>query len=274
MPAAHDDLVERAATALDDRLGGRDVDVLVTLGSGLASVAEAFVDTVDVPISSLPGMATSSVPGHSGTLRVGELAGRTVLAQVGRVHLYEGHTGAEVTRMVDVAARLGAHTFVVTNAAGGIDPDFTPGDVMAITDHLNMTGTSPHIGVLRDGAPVFQDMGGAYDAELRALAGRIAEEQGFRLREGVYAGLLGPAFETLAEVRMFRTLGASAVGMSTVLEVIAARSRGMRVCGLSTITNVHGEGVATSHEEVLEVGRTVCRKVSQLVLGLLEQLPD
>lgn len=274
MPAAHDDLVERAATALDARLDGRDVDVLVTLGSGLAPVAEAFTDAVEVPISSLPGMATSTVPGHTGTLRVGELAGRTVVAQVGRVHLYEGHSGADVTRMVDVAARLGAHTFVVTNAAGGIDPEFTPGDVMAITDHLNMTGTSPHVGVLRDGAPVFQDMAGAYDAELRALAGRIAEEQGFHLREGVYAGLLGPAFETPAEVRMFRTLGASAVGMSTVLEVIAARSRGMRVCGLSTITNVHGEGVATSHEEVLEVGRTVSQKVSQLVLGLLEQLPD
>ena len=245
----------------------------MTLGSGLAPVADAFADAVDVPISSLPGMATSTVPGHTGTLRIGELAGRTVVAQVGRVHLYEGHSGAEVTRMVDVAARLGAHTFVVTNAAGGIDPDFTPGDVMAITDHLNLTGTSPHLGVVRDGGPVFQDMAGAYDAELRALAGRIASDQGFTLREGVYAGLLGPAFETPAEVRMLRTMGASAVGMSTVLEVIAARSHGLRVAGLSTITNVHGEGIATSHEEVLEVGRTVSEKVSQLVLGLLEQLP-
>lgn len=273
MTASHDELVERAATELDARLDGRSLDVLVTLGSGLAPVADAFTDAVEVPIDSLPGMATSTVPGHTGRLLIGELGGRTVVGQVGRVHLYEGHTGADVTRMVDVAARLGAHTFVVTNAAGGIDPSFTPGDVMGITDHLNLTGTSPHLGVLRDGGPVFQDMAGAYDPELRALAARIAEDQGFTLREGVYAGLLGPAFETPAEVRMLRTMGASAVGMSTVLEVIAARSRGMRVAGLSTITNVHGEGVATSHEEVLEVGRTVSQRVSALVLGLLESLP-
>lgn len=273
MTDSHDALVEQATAALRSRLDGRDVDVLVTLGSGLAPVADAFADATEVPVTDLPGMARSTVPGHTGVLRIGELAGRTVVAQVGRVHLYEGHEGADVTRLVDVAAALGAHTFVVTNAAGGLDPTFVPGDVMAITDHLNLTGTSPHIGVVRDGGPVFQDMAGAYDAELRALATRIAADQGFTLREGVYAGLRGPAFETPAEVRMLRTLGADAVGMSTVLEVIAARSRGMRVAGLSTITNVHGEGVATSHEEVLEVGRTVADRVSGLVLGLLEQLP-
>lgn len=274
MSAVHQELVERATLALDTHLGGRRIDVLVTLGSGLAPVADAFTDTVDIPTAALPGLATSTVPGHTGTLRVGELSGRTVLAQVGRVHLYEGHAGADVTRMVDVAARLGANTFVVTNAAGGLDPEFVPGDVMAITDHLNLTGTSPHLGVVRDGGPVFQDMAGAYDAELRATAARISGDQGFELREGVYAGLLGPAFETPAEVRMLRTLGASAVDMSTVLEVIAARSLGLRVCGLSTITNVHGEGVATSHAEVLEVGRTVSERVSALVLGLLGSLPD
>jgi purine-nucleoside phosphorylase len=273
MTDSHDALVEQAAAALRSHLDGRDLDVLVTLGSGLAPVADAFADATEVPVTDLPGMARSTVPGHTSVLRVGELAGRTVVAQVGRVHLYEGHTGADVTRLVDVVAALGAHTFVVTNAAGGLDPAFVPGDVMAIADHLNLTGTSPHVGVVRDGGPVFQDMAGAYDPELRALASRIAEEQGFALREGVYAGLRGPAFETPAEVRMLRTLGADAVGMSTVLEVIAARSRGMRVAGLSTITNVHGEGVATSHEEVLEVGRTVADRVSRLVLGLLEQLP-
>ena len=274
MTARHEDSVAGAAAALSERLDGRGVDVLVTLGSGLAPVADAFRDAIEVPVTDLPGMARSTVPGHSGTLRVGELAGRTVVAQVGRVHLYEGHTGADVTRLVDVVARLGAHTFVVTNAAGGLDPAFVPGDVMAISDHLNLTGTSPHLGIVREGGPVFQDMAGAYDAVLRQVAHRIAEEQGFTLREGVYAGLLGPAFETPAEVRMLRTLGADAVGMSTVLEVIAARSLGLRVAGLSTITNVHGEGVATSHEEVLEVGRTVSARVSALVLGLLEDLPD
>ena len=274
MSALHDDQVVQAANALSARLDGRELDVLVTLGSGLAPVADALTDAVEVPVGELPGIATSTVPGHAGVLRVGELAGRTVVAQVGRVHLYEGHTGADVTRLVDVVARLGAHTFVVTNAAGGLDPAFVPGDVMAISDHLNLTGTSPHLGLVRDGGPVFQDMAGAYDAVLRQVAHRVAEEQGFTLREGVYAGLLGPAFETPAEVRMLRTLGASAVGMSTVLEVIAARSLGLRVAGLSTITNVHGEGVATSHDEVLEVGRTVSARVSALVLGLLEALPD
>lgn len=274
MPDPAAEIVARAATTLRSRLDGRSVDVLVTLGSGLAPVADAFTDAVEVPVTDLPGLASSTVPGHTGVLRVGELAGRTVVAQVGRVHLYEGHSGADVTRLVDVVAHLGARTFVVTNAAGGLDPSFVPGDVMAISDHLNLTGTSPHLGVLRDGGPVFQDMAGAYDAELRVLATRIAQEQGVSLREGVYAGMLGPAFETPAEVAMLRTLGASAVGMSTVLEVIAARSHGLRVAGLSTITNVHGEGVATSHEEVLEVGRTVADRVGGLVLGLLEALPD
>lgn len=270
---AHEELVAQAAAALGDHVGDGGVDVLVTLGSGLAGVADAFQDTVEVPTTSLPGMPAPTVPGHTGTLRIGRLAGRTVVAQVGRAHLYEGHSGVDVARMVDVAARLGAGTFVVTNAAGGLDPSFVPGDVMAITDQLNLTGTSPHVGVLRDAAPVFQDMAGAYDAELRDLAATIAGEHGFTLREGVYAGLHGPAFETHAEVRMLRTLGADAVGMSTVLEVIAARSHGMRVAGLSTITNVHGEGVATSHAEVLEVGATVSEKVSSLVLDLLHRLP-
>lgn len=273
MTVTPDDLAQQAAKVLAERLDGRTPDVLVTLGSGLAGVAEAFQDTIDIPADSLPGMATSTVPGHTGVVKVGDLAGRTVLAQVGRVHLYEGHSGADVARMVDVAAHLGATTFVVTNAAGGINPTFEPGDVMVIADQLNLTGTSPHLGVLRDGAPVFQDMAGAYDAELVAVAHQVAADQGFALREGVYAGLPGPAFETAAEVAMLRSFGASAVGMSTVLEVIAARSRGMRVVGLSTITNVHGEGVATSHEEVLEVGATVSARVSALVLGLLERLP-
>jgi purine-nucleoside phosphorylase len=267
---AHDDAIGQAAAQLRDHLGGGGVDVLVTLGSGLAGVADAFRDAIEVPADSLVGMPRSTVPGHTGMLRLGRLGGATVLGQVGRVHLYEGHSGPDVVRMVDVAAALGAHTFLVTNAAGGLDPSFVPGDVMAITDQLNLTGDSPHTGVLRDGGPVFQDMAHAYDPALRALAHDIAGQQGFELREGVYAGLRGPAFETHAEVQMLRTLGAHAVGMSTVLEVIAARSHGMRVAGLSTITNVHGEGVATSHEEVLEVGRTVSERVSALVLGLLE----
>lgn len=264
------DLAARTALALEQRLGGRAVEIFLTLGSGLSSVADRIEDPVDIPMAALPNIAVSTVPGHSGTIRSGTLAGRTVLAQLGRIHLYEGHGPHDVTRMVSVAALMGAETFVVTNAAGGLEPSWVPGDLMLIEDHLNLTGTTPLTGVLRDDAPLFLDMAGAYDPDLRALARRVAEERGEALRAGVYAGLTGPAYETPAEVRMLRTLGAQAVGMSTVLEVIAARSHGMRVLGFSSITNVHGEGVATSHAEVIEVGAQAARRLAGIVLGVLE----
>lgn len=264
--------VERAVLELRKRIDG-DVDVLVTLGSGLASVADTLDDLVEIPVATIPGLTVSTVPGHRSVLMVGTVGSRRTLLQVGRVHLYEGHDAAAVTRMVDVAAELGATTFVATNAAGGLDPAWTPGDLMVIRDHLNLTGRSPLVGVLRDGAPIFQDMAHAYDPALIALMHDIAASQGRSLREGVYVGLLGPAFETAAEVAMLRLLGAQAVGMSTVLEVIRARSLGMRVAGLSTITNVHGEGVATSHEEVIEVGARVASHAADLVSELLRRLP-
>ncbi len=162
---------------------------------------------------------------------------------------------------------------MVTNAAGGLDRDeLTPGDLLVIDDHLNLTGTTPLAGVLRDGAPVFLDMAGAYDPVLRAAADEVAAELGQQLRHGVYAGLVGPTYETPAEVRMLRTLGATVVGMSTVNEVIAARAAGMRVLGFSSVTNVHGEGVATSHEEVLEVGADAATRLGELLLSLLPRL--
>ncbi|MBW3621707.1 MAG: purine-nucleoside phosphorylase [Actinobacteria bacterium] len=264
------DLAARTALALEPRLGGGNVDVFLTLGSGLASVADRIESPVDIPMAALPNVAVSTVPGHTGVLRYGTLAGKQVLAQLGRIHLYEGHDAADVTRTVSVASLLGADTFLVTNAAGGLEPSWAPGDLMLVEDHLNLTGTSPLLGVLRDDAPVFLDMAGAYDAELRDLALRIAAEQGVELRRGVYAGLVGPAYETPAEVRMLRALGAQAVGMSTVLEVIAARTHGMRVLGMSSITNVHGEGVATSHREVIEVGARAAEHLAGIVLGVLE----
>jgi purine-nucleoside phosphorylase len=266
------DLASRTALALGSRLDGGGVDVFLTLGSGLSSVADRIEDAVDVPIAALPNLAVSTVPGHTGTLRYGTLAGKRVLAQMGRVHLYEGHDPKDVTRMVSVAAHLGAGTFIVTNAAGGLEPSWSPGDLMLIEDHLNLTGATPLLGVLRDEAPVFLDMAGAYDPELRELARAVAGERDIELRGGVYAGLVGPAYETPAEVRMLRTIGAQAVGMSTVLEVIAARSHGLRVLGFSSITNVHGEGVATSHEEVVEVGAHAAVRLAGVVLGVLERL--
>lgn len=246
---------------------------LVTLGSGLGDVADAVRDATDVDAGALPGMAPSTVPGHTALLRHGTLGGLEVLVQRGRIHLYEGHTAREVCRTVDVAAALGAEVFVVTNAAGGLDPEaLTPGDLLVITDHLNLTGTSPLQGVLRDGAPLFLDMAGAYDQQLGALADEVAAELDLTLRHGVYAGLVGPAYETPAEVDMLRALGGDVVGMSTVNEVIAARSHGMRVLGFSSVTNVHGLGLATSHEEVLEVGADAATRLSRLLLALLPQI--
>jgi purine-nucleoside phosphorylase len=268
-----EDAVERAALALSSHIpDDAPPQVLLTLGSGLSGVADRIEDPIDVPLRALPGLEVSTVPGHSGRLRYGWLGGQPVLAQMGRIHLYEGHDPSAVTRVVDVAAELGCDTFVVTNAAGGIDQTFTPGDLMVIDDHLNLTGGSPLTGRLVDDAPVFLDMAGAYDPALRELLDAAAAAVGTELRHGVYAGLRGPQYETPAEIAMLRTLGAHAVGMSTVLEVIAARAAGLRVAGVSSITNVHGEGVATSHEEVVEVGARAAETLGRVLLELLDRL--
>lgn len=266
--------IDQIANHLRTLVGDEPIEVLVTLGSGLGAVADALVDDVSVAASQLDGLPRSTVPGHDSLLRVGRLGGRRVLVQQGRIHLYEGHSAADVTRVVDVAAALGATTFVVTNAAGGLQSSFEPGDAMVIADHLNLTGTSPLLGLVVDGAPVFQDMAHAYDPDLVALFHEVGAELGLSLPQGVYAGLLGPAYETAAEVAMLRTMGADAVGMSTVLEVITARRHGMRVAGLSTITNVHGPGVATTHAEVVEIGARVRDTVAALMVRFLERLPD
>ncbi len=273
MSTKHDDLVKRGAAALALRLPDEQPELFLVLGSGLGDVAEAIESPTDVKAVAIPGLRPSSVPGHRAILRHGRLGGRTVLALLGRVHLYEGHEAADVTRPVEIAAALGAGTFVVTNAAGGLHDGFTPGDLMLIEDHLNLTGTSPLTGVIRKGGPVFQDMTRAYDRDLGARAREVADDLGITLKGGVYAGLRGPAYETPAEVAMLRTLGADAVGMSTVLEVIAARARGMRVLGFSSVTNVHRpdqEGV--SHDEVLDVGRKAASELGRLLLELVPRI--
>lgn len=267
----HLEQVRRASLSLASRMPGESVDIMLTLGSGLAAVADAIEDPVDVPTAAVPGLSVSRVPGHAGVIRFGRLGGKNVLAQMGRIHLYEGHDASDVTRVVEVAAELGCSTYVVTNAAGGLDEGMRPGDLMLITDQLNLTGESPLRGVFRDGGPIFLDMAAAYDPALRELAHVAAGELGTELREGVYAGLAGPAYETPAEVGMLRTMGADAVGMSTVLEVIAARSHGMRVLGLSSITNVHGAGVSTSHDEVIEIGSEAATRMAPLLLGILDR---
>jgi purine-nucleoside phosphorylase len=247
-------------------LDGHEPRVLLTLGSGLGELADEVGGARTIPLPDA-GLARSTVPGHAGKLLAGDLHGVPVLVQQGRVHLYEGLPPADVVACVRAAADVGVDTFVVTNAAGGLAPSMDPGDLMLISDHLNLTGTTPLVG------PRFIDMAGAYDHTLRALAAEAAAEVGEHLTQGVYAGLRGPAYETPAEVEMLRGLGADAVGMSTVLEVIAAREAGLRVLGCSLITNVHRPGgTPTDHAEVLAAGQTAGPRLAKVLRALLPRL--
>ncbi len=258
------------AVNLSDRLGGLRPRVLLTLGSGLGALAEEIRDPLPLDFAQV-GLPAPTVPGHAGRLVAGDLAGVPVLVQQGRVHLYEGVAVRDVTACVRAAADVGVQTFLVTNAAGGLRADLVPGDLLAITDHLNLCGANPLIG--QSGAPAFVDMKDAYDPRLRGLARQAAAKGSQRLVEGVYAGLAGPSYETPAEVAMLRGLGADAVGMSTVAEVIEARARGLAVLGLSLITNVHRSGgTSTSHAEVLEAGRSGGPRLAALIRTLLPSI--
>lgn len=265
--------LREAADAIEIHAGR--VDVAMVLGSGLGDYAHDFDARTVIPYADIPHMPASRVSGHAGNLVVGKRGARRIAAMQGRVHLYEGRSAHEVAFGVRVMAELGATTLVVTNAAGGISPRLAAGDLMAITDQLNLTGTSS---LADDGGASlgerFVDMTEAYDAELLACARRAAAEIGFDLREGVYAGLMGPAYETPAEVRMLGVLGADAVGMSTVLEVLAARQLGLRVLGISCISNM-AAGISSgplSHEEVKATARLVRDRFAALLDAVLEDM--
>ena len=243
----------------------------IVLGSGLGQLAERITDPLRIPYDAIPGFYVPTVVGHKGELVVGTLGGRTVLAQSGRFHMYEGHSADEAALPVRVFAALGVGTLIVTNAAGGIRRTFGPGTVMLIRDHLNLTARSPLIGHALPGEERFPDMSAAYDPELGAVARQVATQQGLPLEEGVYAGLLGPTYETPAEVRMLERLGADAVGMSTVIEVIAARARGLRCLGFSTVTNA-AAGISAaplSHTEVMAVAAQVGERLGRIVAGVI-----
>ena len=258
--------VRTAAAALAPRLPERPAVALV-LGSGLGGLADEVEGAVRVAAAELPGMPVPRVPGHAGAVVAGRLAGVPVLVLAGRVHTYEGYSAAEVAFATRVAAEVGCGTLLATNAAGGLNPSFQPGDLMVLSDHINFLFDNP----LR-GAAAFVDLEGAYDAGLRAAAVEAAAAAGVPLRQGVYLAAAGPSYETPAEVAMFRTLGADAVGMSTVPEVIAARAHGLRVAAVSAITNVHRPGgTPTSHAEVLEVAAVLRPRFRELVLGLLRR---
>lgn len=266
--------VEAAATAVRRRLDGRVPTVAIVLGSGLGGLAERLADAVRIPYADIPGFHVPTVEGHRGELVVGTLGGKPVVAQSGRFHLYEGHAADVAALPARVFATLGVSVFLATNAAGGIRPGFKPGTLMLITDHLNLTARNPLIGPVVQGEPRFPDLSVAYDADLRALALEVARSQGIELAQGVYAALLGPSYETPAEIRMLATLGADAVGMSTVPEVIAARARGMRCLGISTITNA-AAGVSPqnlSHSEVMETAGRVGKQLGDLVEGVVARL--
>ncbi len=243
----------------------------VVLGSGLGGFADAVDDQVEIPYGEIPGWPAATAVGHAGALVLGRFGGVAVAVMKGRAHLYEGHPPAAVVFGVRVLGSLGARSLVLTNACGAIDPSIEPGRLVVVSDHLNLQGTSPLVGPNDDAlGPRFPDMTDAYDPAYRAIAREAATRIGLDLGEGVYAAWLGPAFETPAEIRMMRTLGADLVGMSTVPEVLAARHMGIRCLALSCVTNA-AAGVRPEpidHEQVLEVG---ARAAVDLV-GLLREV--
>ena len=250
-------------------------DIGVILGSGLGDYAEALEDAVKLPYSEIPGFPRSTVAGHAGMWCCGTLYGKRVVMMQGRFHYYEGYGMKDVTLQVRVMQKIGVKTLIVTNAAGGVNLGYHPGELMVIGDMFSMTAQNPLIGPNLDAfGPRFPDMSCAFDKELRALAHECANEQGFALREGVYAQMTGPTYETPAEIRMLRTLGADAVGMSTVPEVIVARHGGMRVLGISCITNM-AAGILDqplNHAEVTETANRVKGQFRNLLDRIIEKM--
>lgn len=267
--AAEQRRLAAAAAFVTARLGAERlmrVRLAIVFGSGLKTFASQLEDAVEVPLAEVPEWPTPSVEGHGGALVIGVVEGVEVLCLTGRVHLYEGFCPAEVTRCVRTLRMLGISRFLLTNAAGGIGEDFAAGDLMVITDHLNLTGASPLVGP-GDAAfgPRFPDQSRLYSERLRAQLLQCDES----LQQGVYAGLLGPSYETPAEVRMLRTLGADAVGMSTVHEATALGAMGAEVCGLSLISNL-AAGLSEqplSHAEVIEAGAKAQAKMTAVVVA-------
>jgi purine-nucleoside phosphorylase len=264
-----------AADAIRARVPAWETPVAgIVLGSGLGGLATEIAGAVRIPFAEVPGFPQATVVGHAGALLVGRLAGRPVVLLAGRFHMYEGHPAPLAGFPVRVLHALGAPVLVVSNAAGGLRRTFRPGDLMVIDDHVNFMFRNPLEGLLEEGDVRFPDMSAPYDRELIGRVREVAREHAIALVEGVYCGELGPTYETLAEIRMFDRLGVDAVGMSTVPEVVVARAMGMRVLGISCITNMAaGLGAAKlDHREVLEVGQMVAGKFQTLVRELVRGL--
>lgn len=252
------------------------------LGSGLNSLADTVESPIIIPTIDIPHWPHSTVPGHVGRLVIGSLEGHSILVLQGRTHFYEGYSMDHVTLPIRVMVALGVHTIIVTNASGGLNQAYEPGDLMVIRDHLNfpgMAGNNPLRGPNDDSiGPRFPDMSAAYDADLRALAHRVAGDAGFSLHEGVYAYVSGPSYETPAELRFLQIAGGDAVGMSTAPEVVVARHAGVRVLGISTIANLAlpdpPPGLTVNHEEVLEMGARAVPRLIAVVRGVIRRLDE
>ena len=269
--------IDQAADAVRKRTSHQP-RVGIILGSGLNDLADSVQKADVIPYADLPNWPISTVHGHAGRLVIGELEGQTVFIMQGRIHFYEGYSMSQITLPVRVMQRLGLEIMIVTNAAGGVSPDFTPGDVMLITDNLNlmgMTGMNPLIGPnLDELGPRFPDMSQAYDRKLMDIARDAASQNSIALQEGVYCALSGPSFEGPADLRFLRMIGADAVGMSTVPEVIVARHGGLRVLGFSGISNkanLDGSTI-TTHEEVIEAGKIIAPKMEKIIRDVLRSL--
>ncbi len=266
--------IDAAAALIRQRLGF-DPEVAIVLGSGLGGLADKIEQPVYLPYGEIPGFKASTAPGHAGRFVAGQLGGKAVICMQGRLHVYEGHTMQEIAFPVRVLKALGARALVLTNAAGGVNLNFSVGDLMLIEDHINFMGANPLTGPNDDSVgPRFCDMSTAYDPALRALLAQVAAEQGVALRTGVYLGYMGPSYETPAEIRAFRILGADAVGMSTVPEAIAAAHCGLPAVALSLITNMAAgiEKKKLDGDEVIEIANRRARVLERLVTGFVARV--
>ncbi len=266
--------IQEAAGSLRSRIG-EPPEVAVVLGSGLGLLADRLADPTVIPYAEIPHFPEPTVPGHLGQFWVGRLGPRRVAALQGRFHFYEGHEPDTITFPVRALRAVGVRTLILTAATGGINPDFRPGDLVGVADHLNLLGVNPLRGPNDDRlGPRFLDLTEVYDRELRALAATEAARLGVGLREGVYACLSGPTYETPAEIRMLRALGADVVGMSTVPEAIVARHAGMRVLAFALVTNAAAgmSGSPISHEEVLEAGREAGQRLGTLIEAIIGRI--
>lgn len=265
--------IKQAASFIREK-GVVEIEIGLILGSGLGELGDEVENAIQIPYETIPNFPTSTVEGHAGQLVYGTLGGKKVLAMQGRFHYYEGYSLEMVTFPVRVMKALGIHSVIVTNAAGGLNLDFTPGELMLITDQINFTGVNPLIGPNDNEMGVrFTDMSQAYDKEYQEIVRNVAKEMNLDLKEGVYMGFTGPTYETPAEIKMARVIGADAVGMSTVPEVIVARHSGLRVIGVSCITNLAaGMQASLNHAEVVETTERVKESFKTLVKNILASI--